>query len=95
MTSVPVTPTLFVGDRPALQDAYEVDTVSEAVQLIRVGLVAVLPADAWDLVEDTLRAVTDDHEAITRALSFARTGRIDTTRCPCPACEVRQSHMRR
>lgn len=81
-----ITPSLFIGEKPDLQDAYEVTSVSDAVQLIRDGLAAVLPEGAWDLAEKVLRAVTDHHDAVGRALRFARERVLDVDPCHCPSC---------
>jgi hypothetical protein len=81
-----ITPTLFIGERPDIQDAYQVSSVSEAVQLIRDGLAAVIPEGDWQLAEEVLRAVTDDHDAISRALRFARENVLGVEPCMCPSC---------
>jgi hypothetical protein len=81
-----ITPTLIIGGASGLQDAYEVTSVSDAVQLIRDGLVAVVPEGAWEFAEEILRAVTDNHDAITRALRFARDDVLAVERCECPSC---------
>jgi hypothetical protein len=91
-----VTPTLLVGDVPAtLETAHRATTTGEALQLIDAGLVAVLPDDAWDLVEDVLRVVTRDHALVLQILHEARTGETTWVQCDCPSCLAGVTRRRR
>jgi hypothetical protein len=94
--TITVTPTLCVGDVPRQRpDAYRATTTGEALQLIDAGLVAVLPADAWDLLEDVLRVLADDHAHVLRLLHQARTGEWRGFRCGCPSCVAGLTRPRR
>jgi hypothetical protein len=96
MSSTPVTPSLFVGDVPATQnDCYRAETTGEAIQLIRARLTAVLPHGRWDLAEDVLRSLTDDHALVLRTLHFARNGQYGDLQCDCPSCLAGVTRRRR
>jgi hypothetical protein len=94
--TITVTPTLRVGDVPRQRpDTYRATTTGEALQLIDAGLVAVLPAGAWDLLEDVLRVLVDDHAHVLRLLHAARTGEWRGFRCDCPSCLAGLTRPRR
>jgi hypothetical protein len=96
MSSTPVTPTLFVGDMPAaLNDCYRAKTTGEAIELIRAGLNAVLPHGRWDLAEDVLRSLTDDHAHVLQTLHFAMFGQYAAHQCDCPSCLAGVTRRRR
>jgi hypothetical protein len=96
MSSIPITPTLFIGDMPAkLHDCYRAETTGEAIQLIRDGLNAVLPDGRWDLAEDVLRSLTDDHAQVLRVLHYAQTGQLLGLQCDCPSCLAGVTRRRR
>lgn len=98
MATRAVTPSLFVGDIPEglAEDAYEVRTAGEAIQLINAGLIAVLPDGAWDLAQEILRAITDNHALIEQHLLLARDGKWRPyAQCNCPSCIAGVTRRRR
>lgn len=74
MRSLYVTPTLFVGDIPEIGGT-RADSVEQAVALVKRDERAVLPADAWGMVADVLRAVGCSEEMVEDRIHFAQTGR--------------------
>jgi hypothetical protein len=96
MSSISITPTLFLGDMPAaLNDCYRAETTGEAVQLIQAGLNAVLPDGRWDLAEDVLRSLTHEHAGVLRILHLAQTGQYLDLQCDCPSCLAGVTRPRR
>jgi hypothetical protein len=72
-----VTPTLLIGDVPSgLLFPHRVRTAEEAVRIVGVGEVAVLPANSWWMAREILRSLGLDESAIESRIRFARTGRI-------------------
>jgi hypothetical protein len=91
-----ITPSMLMGDLPArLPNAYRATTTGEALQLINAGLIAVLPAGAWDIAEDVLRVVDSDHAHILQLLHLARTGESRRVQCDCPSCLAGLTRPRR
>lgn len=68
-----VTPTLFLGDPPALGRVVRVNTVSDAVSLILSGGIAVLPVDAWELADQILAVLGLTEDERWRQISFVGT----------------------
>jgi hypothetical protein len=72
-----VTPTLLVGEAPSgLGSTRMVSTPEDAVRLIRLREVAVLPSNSWWMARAVLQSLGLDEAAVERRIRFARTGRI-------------------
>jgi len=73
-----VTPTLFLGFAPSSVSGpwAFVTTAEEAVEAIRAGSRAVLPAGAWDEADGVLAAFRATPEHRRSQLHWARTGQI-------------------
>lgn len=80
-----VTPTLFLGDPPKLSRCVEVASAREAVDVIKSGGSAVLPAGSWDLADEVLWLLDIGPAWRAHQLHWARTGKI---RLPVPALDA-------
>lgn len=70
-----VTPSLVLGDPPAVSRAVLVTGVEEALSVIKARGMAVLPHDSWDAAREVLERLGLSEEMIEDRLPFARTGR--------------------
>lgn len=71
-----VTPSLFIGEPPALSRVAVVQGSQEALAAIRAGMVAVLPAGAHEAAQEVLRALGASPVQVSARLRFAKTASL-------------------
>lgn len=73
-----VTRSLFLGEPPALEGTAKVHSPEQAADRINDGRIAVLPAGAWDMVDEVLWLLDVAPGWREHLLHWARTGKVRT-----------------